>query len=72
MTNQELSQKLADLREEITRETGQELSEDQKCLLFDICAALDFNETQIRLVLGESIISVTGPLALNVLTAEVA
>lgn len=72
MTNQELCQKLAGLRTEITRETGQELSEDQKCLLFDVCAALDFNEAQIRLVLGESIASVTAPLTLNVLPVEVA
>lgn len=72
MTNQELSRRLAALRAEIAQETGQELNEDQKCLLFDVCAALGFNEAQTRLVLGESIASVTAPLALNVLTMEVA
>lgn len=71
MTNQELCQKLAGLRADIARETGQELSEEQKCLLFDVCACLDFNEAQTRSVLGESITSVTGPLTLNVLTMEV-
>lgn len=72
MTNHELCQRLAGLRAEITQETGQELSEEQKCLLFDVCACLDFNEAQTRTVLGESITSVTGPLTLNVLAMEVA